>query len=368
MSVGDVLDRGLKIFFARFFTFYAINLIAHIPTVTIDFLFDEVRGMDQVLAGLLLSLVTFFFYLMAMGAFVKVVEQEYFGKRIGAGGAFAFVVPRSFYLLLAALIVGIAFFAAMLPSFCLLGLGGIPNIFGIILLIILALAPLAYAAATFCMIGMAITLERGGPIAGLVRSVILTNHYKWRLIGLIFVTFVLLQSGAQLVVHFSLEEFLPGSRFIRNADGIPQMTITDRTNYLINLVITNLVGMVFSSYSMICLTLAYFDLRVRKEGFDLEYAARGFKTAEQQYDEEDERDEPRRRKRSRFDDHDEDNRKSGKSPFDFDDRDDIVGYDDDRPRRPRRPMREDDEDEFDSSGRRRRPMRDDEDDFRPRRY
>jgi hypothetical protein len=37
--------------------------------------------------------------------------------------------------------------------------------------------------------------------------------------------------------------------------------------------VTSLISILFSAYQAVCLTLLYFDLRIRKEGYDLEVAA-----------------------------------------------------------------------------------------------
>jgi hypothetical protein len=46
------------------------------------------------------------------------------------------------------------------------------------------------------------------------------------------------------------------------------------SNAAINGIVDQLVNILLGSYVAICMTLLYFDLRIRKEGFDLELAAR----------------------------------------------------------------------------------------------
>jgi hypothetical protein len=44
-------------------------------------------------------------------------------------------------------------------------------------------------------------------------------------------------------------------------------------NYVINVLVIQLVNILVQTYLAVCITLLYFDIRIRKEGFDLELAA-----------------------------------------------------------------------------------------------
>ena len=50
--------------------------------------------------------------------------------------------------------------------------------------------------------------------------------------------------------------------------------LNSQLNFTINQILSQILGIALGIYATICLTLAYFDLRVRKEAFDLELAAR----------------------------------------------------------------------------------------------
>jgi len=49
--------------------------------------------------------------------------------------------------------------------------------------------------------------------------------------------------------------------------------VYNTTNQLINVILSFPFNVLVGTYASICITLLYFDLRIRKEGFDLELAA-----------------------------------------------------------------------------------------------
>jgi hypothetical protein len=70
-------------------------------------------------------------------------------------------------------------------------------------------------------------------------------------------------------------QILPPAEAVRGPGGTVTLII-NHTNYILFVAVSYLFGTVGHSYGVVCWTLFYFDLRIRKEGFDLELmAARG---------------------------------------------------------------------------------------------
>jgi capsular polysaccharide biosynthesis protein len=72
-----------------------------------------------------------------------------------------------------------------------------------------------------------------------------------------------------VVAPFALVELiLPSNRRVIGPGGLPR-AIPIYPNYFINIALMFIPTIVIAAYYSICFTLFYFDLRIRKEGFDL---------------------------------------------------------------------------------------------------
>jgi len=78
----------------------------------------------------------------------------------------------------------------------------------------------------------------------------------------------LLLGGAE---GFVLESLFPSFERIQTVQGITVQTSV--INQIIHVLLIFPVNALVTTYSSVCMTLLYFDLRIRKEGFDLELAA-----------------------------------------------------------------------------------------------
>jgi hypothetical protein len=70
-----------------------------------------------------------------------------------------------------------------------------------------------------------------------------------------------------------LEQFVLPAQELVATDAGPQTVINVR-NQMIDTLVSSLLQILVQTYGAVCTTLLYFDLRIRKEGFDLELAAR----------------------------------------------------------------------------------------------
>jgi hypothetical protein len=101
----------------------------------------------------------------------------------------------------------------------------------------------------------AIIIEKSGGRASLTRSGELTRGDRWRLLLLVIVMAVI-----GMGLHFAVQAIVPNT-----LESVP--VIGQLLQYVPQIVV--------SPVSSALLTLAYFDLRVKKEGFDLERLAQG---------------------------------------------------------------------------------------------
>ena len=270
MSVGDILDRSVKLLFARFGTFYAINFVAYLPMLLFGLATPEILksfGPQGVIAVAVLAMIlNLILSPVAMGASLYVVSNEFVDKRVGFSEAIGFAFTRLGALLITGLmvglVVGIGFMLCVLPGIIFIGWYAV-----------------AYPVAT---------LERKSGSAAMSRSKKLVAGHRGRAFGLLFLVYIVLPfilgAGVGAITATSLPpyEMVPikaGARL----DPMQLQGIMGKVNWL-NLIIGEslkfLVTMLSSAFGAIAITLLYFDLRIRKEGYDLELAAAQMDSAE----------------------------------------------------------------------------------------
>jgi hypothetical protein len=257
-SVGDILDRGLKVLFGRMLTFYAICLIVLSPIIAVQLAlpaiqvnvfgptpFDVLRGF--ILGNLAILFLTIILKPLAVAATLHIINQEFLGQRAGLGEAFRFALARFGRLFLASLLTGLLFAV------------------GFFLCCIPAIVVTVWCA----FVAQVVVVENLSAEGALPRSMRLTAGYRWRILGLfvlMFIATMIVESG---LVFLSV--FFPGAETVMTESGFTY--IVHPGMHLLHVTAQNLVNILMESYSAVCLTLFYFDLRIRKEGYDLELAA-----------------------------------------------------------------------------------------------
>jgi hypothetical protein len=265
MSVGDILDRGVKLLLARLSTFYVIYLIMLTPLLILQLAMPAL-GLAQpgaanpaqvaaFLGGTLLVLFLTFFILQPLGtaAILHVIAQEFVDRRVGVGEAFAFAFrwfgSLLFASILAGLMVMLGFLLCFVPAFIFL--------------------------VWYVFVGQVVVVEGLKGDKALSRSKELTSGFRWRVFG-VFALLVLITLVFGAVTNL-LERILPAYEQVPTQFGTQTLVVpvlTNYGNYVINLVVGYLLNILVGAYAAICWTLFYFDLRIRKEGFDLELAAK----------------------------------------------------------------------------------------------
>jgi len=258
MTVGDIFDRGIKLLIARLPAIYIISLIAYVPVLVFQLLHPALRlgsfaDRDDMAANLLgsmgQSLISIITTLLATGATVHIMSQEFIDRRASVGEAMGVAMRR---------------FGSLLGTSLL-------AIIVIVLGLILFIVPGIFFAIWFAFIAQVVIMEGLGGTAAMSRSKELSTGYAGRIFG-IYVLLSLIQMVVALVLLVLLALVLPFAELVRTDAGL--VIRTNVTNYIIDMVILALVAPLFSAFQQVCTTLLYFDLRIRKEGFDLEMTAR----------------------------------------------------------------------------------------------
>jgi len=249
MSGGDILDRGLKILFARLGTFFAINLILQMPLLAMTLIIPFMPRELAQIPTLIMLLLLFIVIPVSTGATIQVIAKEYVDERVSAGPAIAFAFRWFGGLLGTSLLAGL-----------IIAVGSILIIPGIIFYVMYAL------------VSQVVVVEGLSGTAALSRSAELTSGFRGRILGILLLVIFLLVI-LQLAIALGVSVLLPPGGIVLTSSGFVEQPY-NHPNYEINQVVAFLVDVVATAYGIICLTLVYFDLRVRKEGFDLEVATR----------------------------------------------------------------------------------------------
>jgi hypothetical protein len=248
MSAGDILDRGLKILLSRLPTFYLINLIVLSPAVLAELLLPT---LDQRLIGaptdFMVGLLNFVLEPLAAAAILHVIAQEFIDQHATLGEAIRFANRR---------FVGL--FGTSLLGSLITFLGLLCVVPGILFLI------------WFVLVAQVVVVEGFTGVKALGRSMKLTEGHRGRVIGLGLLFFVMM--GILMFSVGLFEEVIPSTELIESDRG--EMEVLNFRNYAIQVLLSTLLIILVQTYRSVCWTLLYFDLRIRKEGYDIELAAR----------------------------------------------------------------------------------------------
>jgi hypothetical protein len=258
MSVGDILDRGLKLLFARLPAFYSINLIVLAPILALQIVMPLITGNDgspdplQALSmlggGLLVLVLMLILQPIGTAAILRIISKEFVDERATVGEAFSFAFQRFGRLLGASILAGLV-----------IGLG-----------FLLCFVPGVFFSIWYVFIAQVVVVENRTAADALSRSKQLGEGFRGRIFGL-FCLVVLLSLLAGFVA-MTLQLVLPSQELVNTVNG-PRPVLNFR-NHALGVTISTLLNILVQTYGAVCWTLLYFDLRIRKEGFDLELAAK----------------------------------------------------------------------------------------------
>ncbi len=249
LTVGEILDTSFTLYRRHFAALATVALVCTgLPLVLRLFLEAGGGFMSNLTLAFLYGLSLVVLNLIATGATVFIVSESYLGRPITAGEALRRATPHIGRILvcsmLMAFIIGLGFFLLVVP--------------GVMLATGLALAI------------PSVVLEPRSASAALSRSWELTRGSRWRIFALAFTLLILLYvpvvaiTGLLAVVlpQASGERFGPAS-----------------VSTVAAIAIGGVVQMFIYPLFYCVLTVTYYDLRVRKEGFDLELLASTLQSA-----------------------------------------------------------------------------------------
>jgi hypothetical protein len=240
-SVGQVLKRSFSTFFANFIPFFVLALILYLPSLILSY-----GSLDDLQSGIAtpqysaadfvaIALSVVLSYIL-IGALVYGTVQHLTGRKAGLGDiigrGLSRVIPVIVIAILLSIVVSIGFVLLIVP--------------GIFLVVV------------YSVVIPAAVVERPGIIGSFNRSWDLTKGYRWPVLGLLLILFVI------LLVFSIVVGGAAGIGFVF-MDSLALIVIADY-------VISAITG-VFAS---VVIAVLYHDLRVAKEGVSSEQIAAVF--------------------------------------------------------------------------------------------
>jgi hypothetical protein len=257
LSIGELLDRTFSLYRRNFLLFIGISAIPHLLVLAFQLTQLAIassgapvrRVTPDFSTGGVLGFVGFFFlgifiYLIAysasQGGTVLAVSELYLGRTTTIGQSLGRLRGEFFSL-----------FFVVIFNFLVLGVS-----------FILFIIPGIYMACRLCVCIPAALLENLGPVDALQRSFKLTEDNAGRAF-LILLLYVVIQYAA--IILFDVPFLIAIG--LKAAQHDPSMV---RTLTALMQVANFLVGVLVTPVVTIASSIFYFDLRVRKEAFDLQ--------------------------------------------------------------------------------------------------
>jgi hypothetical protein len=226
LGVGEILDRSITLYRGHFGILFAVAAVCQGPAAVLNLYVTLGGGVIRhpVVWGAA-AVISVFGYLLAAGATLRVISEAYLGHAPVLGEALRFAVRK------------------MWPLFVAGGTSALLSWLASLLLIV----PGIIVGCGYAVVSQVVVLEPlERPIHALRRSWALTKGDKGRAFAIGFVTFALVLVPAAFI------------GFVLHAAPVAGGVL----GQLLDLVIRPVIACAF--------TLFYYDLRVRKEAFDLE--------------------------------------------------------------------------------------------------
>lgn len=255
LGIGDILDRSFKLYTQNFALFAGIYALTLVPAALVQILVAmslNPRSPASFALYALVSVVAGLAQLVPYTALIHAVSMRSLGRAVTIGEAYSCGFSRLLPLLGSSIIVGIL---ATLPAFTIIGI--IASVF---------------LYVRWGLFAQTSVIEQAGVRGALSRSWTLTKGFWWKtfltmlllLILLSVVSGVLSSILLAIVAAFGFSVGGGLEAMFGLGTGIPSAA---------NIAISALSTMIASPLLTIGATLLYYDLRVRKEGYDLELMA-----------------------------------------------------------------------------------------------
>ena len=248
-SVSELVDGAFQLLRRNYAQFVMLMGIAYVPWLVITMLLTRSMFVDaasgvpttSISRTLVMALGALIWFSVIDGAITIAASQSYLGRRVDVGES----LRRAFALVGA--LVGVAI------------VRGVVTFLGFLFLIV----PGLYFLAKFFAAPAAVVLERAGMGAALARSSALSEGLKGHVLKTLLLVFVI-----YLVLSIALGA-VAGAVIGGVGAGAAASPLVTMLTQIVSAIFTILIYPLIS----IAQTLLYYDLRIKKEGYDIELMA-----------------------------------------------------------------------------------------------
>ncbi len=271
LGVGEALDASFNLYFRNLGLLLRIAAVVVIPVVVLTAILiligvqetdvtnpdaalyeianGEIRLVDEgtfVAMSVTAAILGALAYLIVVAALFRAISELYLGRRASARESLGAGARRAHSVLWIFVIIGLAFFLALIP-----GAASLP------LLFIFTLPFCIFLLVRWCVAIPALMVEGTKGSKALGRSWELVES-RW------MATFGVLVVGAIFIILLEILVTLA-------AEGLGSLADEQTTLYFALLSAANGIGTIISApFQAAIITVIYYDLRVRKEAFDVE--------------------------------------------------------------------------------------------------
>jgi len=290
MGFGDILDEAFDLYKNRFVLLAGIGALIYVPlnflsgaasaemmakgplaylnTGQTAAVSEATQSLQQL--GFIAALVLFIAYPVVTGAFTYAISQSYLGEATSIGNSYSFILRRIgavFTTVLLVLLVGgglyvgVAVVVAVIAAISMPA--GVGAAIAVFVLVVAGIAAFLYVFTRLSLAFAALVVEGRKRMDALNRSWQLSAQHGWRMVGILLVT-----SSVVLIINLIITSAVGQvAAAAIQSRGLPAgqviMGVTDA-----------IIGLLTAPVMSIVLVLLYYDLRIRKEGFDLQMLAR----------------------------------------------------------------------------------------------
>ena len=294
MDLGDILDGTIRVYRKNPWVFVGIlALIVSIPMfitqVTTNYLMnisweilksgfsgetdlsgvftsrEYITASGAMMAG---GILLFFLAPIAQAAMVYAVSETILGREIDIRGCLNHIKPMSgkiilayfLYLLIAlGVLGGLTLVIGIIASN--VGTQSLPVVVSISMLFLIIYAWfMVFLTIKYLFIPQSVVLDNTGAVQGLKRSFGLSTGYWWRTFGIYMIISIIIGIISALLGQ--------GVKLVElGINAIPGLV--DVVGLALGGIIMTFISLFLNPVTFIATTLLYYDLRIRKEGFDL---------------------------------------------------------------------------------------------------
>lgn len=251
LSFGETLGQVFNLYFDNFVPLFLISLVSTLPFIVVTFIRIEsgvyYSGSNRLIEALTFLIIFVVLNTLCTALTIELISKRYLKQHQSIGtyvrNVLPFILPIIGLSILEMLVIGLGFLAFLIP--------------GIYLFLGLSVAV------------QILIVERKRVMESIRRSFVLTRGRKFEIFGYVLIVLVVLK-------RILIDELLVPKVFyplIRN------MEAAFNTKLILANGVFYLVQVLFNPISACLFILIYFNLRIEKEGFDLEHLVDQFGTS-----------------------------------------------------------------------------------------